>query len=609
MCGIIGYIGNKPATPILIEGLRRLEYRGYDSAGIAVIENDEVCRVRMPGKVEKLAAKIAQHQFEGTIGIGHTRWATHGKPSEANAHPHANGDESIMLIHNGIIENYQSLSAQLRSRGYHFTSETDTEVMAHLIDDAYKGDLAHAVKHALGQVTGTYGLLVMHSGHPNQLVAARRGSPMVLGVGDGEMLLASDVSAFLRLTDRVVYLEDDDIVSVTTKGFTIDTLAGEQVQRNAEQIEWQDNAADLEGFPHYTLKEIFEQPETITNAIRGRLVESEGMAHFGGLDDVLEEGMKAAQHLVIISCGTSYYAGLYARYVFEKLTDLTVEVEIASEMRYRKTNIRPGTVVLAISQSGETADTVAAMREAERKGALLLGLVNVVGSTISRMTKAGVYNHGGPEIGVASTKIFTSQCCILAMMALLHGRFNHLSVTDGMEVVNGLLHLPDDINRVLKEANHIHAIAAKYAQANNFLFIGRKYNYPMALEGALKLKEISYVHAEGCAAGEMKHGFIAMIDENFPTVCLATRDTTYEKTISNMQEIKSRNGKIVAIATEGDDEISDIADDVIYTPATLDFLQPIPAVVALQLFAYYCALERGCEIDQPRNLAKSVTVE
>ena len=608
MCGIIGYIGNKPATPILIEGLRRLEYRGYDSAGIAIIENDEMCRVRMPGKVEKLAAKIAQHHFEGTIGIGHTRWATHGRPSEANAHPHANGDESIMLIHNGIIENYQGLRAQLTGRGYPFTSETDTEVMAHLIDDAYQGDLVHAVKQALGQVTGTYGLVVMHARHPGQLVAARRGSPMVLGVGDGEMLLASDVSAFLRLTGKVVYLEDDDIVSVTTKGFTIDTLAGEQVQRNAEPIEWQDNAADLEGFPHYMLKEIFEQPETITNAIRGRLVESEGMAHFG-TDNMLEEGLKEAQHLVIISCGTSYYAGLYARYVFEKLTDLTVEVEIASEMRYRKTNIRPGTVVLAISQSGETADTVAAMREAERKGALLLGLVNVVGSTISRMTKAGVYNHGGPEIGVASTKIFTSQCCILAMMALLNGRFNHLSVTDGMEVVNGLLHLPDDINRVLKEANHIHAIAAKYAHADNFLFIGRKYNYPMALEGALKLKEISYIHAEGCAAGEMKHGVIAMIDENFPTVCLATRDTTYEKTISNMQEIKSRNGRIVAIATEGDADIADIADDVIYTPATLDFLQPIPAVVALQLFAYYCAMERGCDIDQPRNLAKSVTVE
>lgn len=609
MCGIIGYIGNKPATPILIEGLRRLEYRGYDSAGIAVIEKDEVCRVRMPGKVDKLAARVAQHQFESTIGIGHTRWATHGKPSEANAHPHANGDETIMLIHNGIIENYQSLRTQLSSRGYRFTSETDTEVVAHLIDDAYQDDLIHAVKQALRQITGTYGLVVMHTAHPQQLVAARRGSPMVLGIGKGEMFLASDVSAFQRLTDRVVYLEDDDIISVTTDGHTIDTLAGEQVQRSAEPIEWRDEAYDLQGFPHYTLKEIFEQPETITNAIRGRLDKNEGMAHFGGLDDVLEEGMKAAQHLVIISCGTSYYAGLYARYVFEKLTDLTVEVEIASEMRYRKTNIRPGTVVLAISQSGETADTVAAMREAERKGALLLGLVNVVGSTISRMTKAGVFNNGGPEIGVASTKIFTSQCCILAMMALLRGRFNHLSVTDGMEIVNGLMRLPDHINSVLKQANRIHAIASRYAPANNFLFIGRKYNYPMALEGALKLKEISYIHAEGCAAGEMKHGFIAMIDENFPTVCLATRDTTYEKTISNMQEIKSRNGRIVAIATEGDTKIGDIADDVIYTPATLDFLQPIPAVVALQLFAYYVALERGCEIDQPRNLAKSVTVE
>ena len=609
MCGIIGYIGNKPATPILVEGLRRLEYRGYDSAGIAVIEKNEMCRVRIPGKVERLASRLAQQHFEGSIGIGHTRWATHGEPSEANAHPHTNGDGTIMLIHNGIIENHQSLSTQLTSRGYSFTSETDTEVLAHLIDEAYKGDLVHAVKHALGQVTGTYGLVVMHARHPRQLVAARRGSPMVIGVGEDEMFVASDVSAFLRLTDRVVYLEDDDIVCVTTDGFNIDTLAGEQVQRDAEQIEWHADDADLQGFPHYTLKEIFEQPETITNATRGRLVQSEGMAHFGGLDDVLEEGMKGAQHLVIISCGTSYYAGLYARYVFEKLTDLTVEVEIASEMRYRKTSIGPGTVVLAISQSGETADTLAAMREAQRKGALLLGLVNVVGSTISRMTKAGVYNHGGPEIGVASTKIFTSQCCILAMMALIRGRFNYLSVTDGMEIVNGLMRLPEHIHSVLKQANHIHAIAAKYAHADNFLFIGRKYNYPMALEGALKLKEISYIHAEGCAAGEMKHGFIAMIDENFPTVCLATRDTTYEKTMSNMQEIKSRNGKIIAIATEGDFDIADIADEVIYTPATLDFLQPIPAVVALQLLAYYCAMERGCEIDQPRNLAKSVTVE
>jgi glucosamine--fructose-6-phosphate aminotransferase (isomerizing) len=608
MCGIIGYIGAKPAVPILIEGLRRLEYRGYDSAGITVLENGELCRVRMPGKVDTLAAGVAEQHFGSTFGMGHTRWATHGKPSEANAHPHANSDETIMIVHNGIIENYQALRDQLSTRGYRFTSETDTEVVAHLIDAAYAGDLMQAVKHALSQVTGTYGLVVMHANHPHELIAARHGSPMVLGVGENEMFLASDVSAFLRLTDKAVYLEDDDIVRVTTEGFDIDTLAGERVQRDAERIEWQADAVERNGFPHYMLKEIFEQPETITNAIRGRLIPGEGIAHLGGLTPVLND-LKAAQHLVILSCGTSYYAGLYARYVFEKLTDLTVEVEIASEMRYRKTNIRPGTVVLAISQSGETADTIAAMREAQRKGALLLGLVNVVGSTISRITAAGVYNHGGPEIGVASTKIFTSQCVILAMIALLLGRFKHLSVTDGMEIVDGLMRLPEHITYVLKQADTIRSLAATYAHYNDFLFIGRKYNYPIALEGALKLKEISYIHAEGCASGEMKHGFIAMIDERFPTLCLATRDTTYDKTISNMQEIKSRNGRIVAIATEGDEEITHVADDIIYTPATLDFLQPIPAAVALQLFAYYCAVERGCSIDQPRNLAKSVTVE
>jgi glucosamine--fructose-6-phosphate aminotransferase (isomerizing) len=608
MCGIIGYIGAKPAVPILIEGLRRLEYRGYDSAGITVLENGELCRVRMPGKVDMLAASVAEQHFGSTFGMGHTRWATHGKPSEANAHPHANSDETIMIVHNGIIENYQALRDQLSTRGYRFTSETDTEVVAHLIDAAYEGDLMQAVKHALSQVTGTYGLVVMHANHPHELIAARHGSPMVLGVGESEMFLASDVSAFLRLTDKAVYLEDDDIVRVTTEGFDIDTLAGERVQRDAERIEWQADEVERNGFPHYMLKEIFEQPETITNAIRGRLIPGEGIAHLGGLTPVLDR-LKAAQHLVILSCGTSYYAGLYARYVFEKLTDLTVEVEIASEMRYRKTNIRPGTVVLAISQSGETADTIAAMREAQRKGALLLGLVNVVGSTISRITEAGVYNHGGPEIGVASTKIFTSQCVILAMIALLLGRFKHLSVTDGMEIVDGLMRLPEHITYVLKQADAIRSLAATYAHYNDFLFIGRKYNYPIALEGALKLKEISYIHAEGCASGEMKHGFIAMIDERFPTLCLATRDTTYDKTISNMQEIKSRNGRILAIATEGDEEITHVADDIIYTPATLDFLQPIPAVVALQLFAYYCAVERGCSIDQPRNLAKSVTVE
>ena len=608
MCGIIGYIGKDVAVPILLQGLYRLEYRGYDSAGVAVLENDKLCRVRVQGKVDSLNTKLGEGQFTSTIGMGHTRWATHGKPSEANAHPHASRNGAIMVVHNGIIENYSPLREQLKKRGYVFTSETDTEVVAHLIEDEYTGDLSQAVKNALRKVHGTYGLVVMHVKHPDELIAARRGSPMVLGIGDDEMLVASDVSAFLHLADRVVYLEDDDVVKLSRQGFSIDTLADERVERQAEQIEWQADSTDLNGFPHYMLKEIYEQPESITNALRGRLIAGEGVAHLGGLRTVLDR-LKEAQHLVIVSCGTSYYAGLYGRYVFEKLTDLVVEVEVASEMRYRKTNIRPGTVVLALSQSGETADTIAAMREAERKGALLLGMVNVVGSTISRMTEAGVYNHAGPEIGVASTKIFTSQCCILAMIALLLGRFKHLSITDGMEIITGLERLPGQVNAVLQQADYIRDIAARYARYNNFLFIGRKYNYPIALEGALKLKEISYVHAEGCAAGEMKHGFIAMIDENFPTMCLATKDTTYDKTISNIQEIKSRSGKVIAIATERDDDIGELADDVVYTPRNLDFLQPIVASVVLQLFAYYFAVERGCEIDQPRNLAKSVTVE
>ena len=608
VCGIIGYIGERTAAPILIRGLQRLEYRGYDSAGIAIIEDGALHRVRGKGKVASLAHQVEQSQFTGTIGMGHTRWATHGEPSESNAHPHVSQNGAIMVVHNGIIENYYALREQLRPRGYHLTSETDTEIVAHLIEAEYQGDLVQAVKNALRQVQGTYGLVVMHAEHPNELVAARRGSPMVIGIGEGETLIASDVSAFLRLTDKVVYLEDNDVVQVKRHGFAIDTLEDEQVERHTQRIEWEADAIELHDFPHFMLKEIFEQPETTKNAIRGRLVDSEGIAHLGGLDAVIDR-LKEAHHLVIISCGTSYYAGLYGRYVFEKLTDLVVDVEIASELRYRNSNIRPGTVVLAISQSGETADTIAAMREAERRGALLLGLVNVVGSTISRITEAGVYNHAGPEIGVASTKIFTSQCCILTMIALLLGRFKHLSVTDGMEIVAGLQLLPRQIQSVLDQADRIQSIAASYAKYDNFLFIGRKYNFPIALEGALKLKEISYVHAEGCAAGEMKHGFIAMIDDAFPTVCLATRDTTYEKMISNMQEIKSRRGPLVAIVTEGDTEVAALADDAIYTPPNIDFLQPIPAVVALQLFAYYVAVARGCEIDQPRNLAKSVTVE
>ena len=608
VCGIIGYIGERTAVPILIRGLQRLEYRGYDSAGIAVVEDGGLVRVRGKGKVASLAAQVENSHITSTIGMGHTRWATHGEPSEGNSHPHVSHNGSVMVVHNGIIENYYALREQLRPLGYTFSSETDTEIVAHLIEEEYDGDFPQAVKRALLKVQGTYGLVVMHADHPNELVAARRGSPMVIGIGEDETLVASDVSAFLKLTDKVVYLEDNDVVQVSRHGFVFDTLKDEQVERHTEQIEWEADAVELNDFPHFMLKEIFEQPETTMNAIRGRLVDSEGISHLGGLDAVIDQ-LKDAHHLVIISCGTSYYAGLYGRYVFEKLTDLVVDVEVASELRYRNSNIRPGTVVLAISQSGETADTIAAMREAERRGALLLGLVNVVGSTISRITEAGVYNHAGPEIGVASTKIFTSQCCILAMIALLLGRFKHLSVTDGMEIVAGLEKLPSQIQTVLDQADRIREVAESYARYNNMLFIGRKYNFPIALEGALKLKEISYVHAEGCAAGEMKHGFIAMIDEEFPTVCLATRDTTYEKMVSNMQEIKSRKGPLLAIVTEGDAEVSTLADDAIFTPPNIDFLQPIPAAVALQLFAYYFAVARGCEIDQPRNLAKSVTVE
>jgi glucosamine--fructose-6-phosphate aminotransferase (isomerizing) len=608
VCGIIGYIGENAAVPILVRGLQRLEYRGYDSAGIAVIEDRELYRVRDKGKVATLAAQLENRHFSSTIGMGHTRWATHGEPSQDNAPPHVSHNGSVMVVHNGIIENYYALREQLQVQGYKFTSETDTEIVAHLIEHEYDGDLLQAVKSALRRVHGTYGLVVMHADHPHEMIASRLGSPMVIGIGDNETLVASDVSAFLQLTDKVVYLEDNDVVQLTRQGFAIDTLTDEQVERDTQRIEWEADAAELNDYPHFMLKEIFEQPETTRNALRGRLVHNEGMAHLGGLDTVIDR-LKVAQRLLLISCGTSYYAGLYGRYVFEKLTDLVVDLEIASELRYRNTNDRPGTAVLAISQSGETADTIAALRDAERKGALLLGLVNVVGSTISRITEAGVYNHAGPEIGVASTKIFTSQCCILATIALLLGRFKHLSVTDGMEIVRGLEALPMQIESILQQSDRIRAIAASYAHYDNCLFIGRKYNYPIALEGALKLKEISYVHAEGCAAGEMKHGFIAMIDEEFPTVCLATRDTTYEKMISNMQEIKSRRGPLLAIVTEGDIEAAALADDVIFTPPNLDFLQPIPASVVLQLFAYYVAVARGRNIDQPRNLAKSVTVE
>lgn len=610
MCGIVGYLGTRQAVPLLLEGLQHLEPRGYDSAGIAVVMDRELCRVRAEGKLDALRKLLESRPIDSTAGIAHTRWATHGRPSEVNAHPHANGDETVMVVHNGIIENHQTLREQLQARGYRFSSETDTEVLAHLIESEYAGDLTQAVKRALRRVTGTYGLAVVHAGHPDTVVAARRSSDLMLGIGKNEMFLASDPIAFARYTKDVVYLEDGDIVTVQHDRYTLVNLSDKPVpiQREAELIDWEPEAAELGDFPNFTLKEIFEQPETLTNAMRGRLILNEGIPHLGGLAKILKR-LKKAKHLVIIGCGTSYYAGLYARHVFERLTELRIEVEDAGEFKSRRGNVKRGTVVIGISQSGKTEDLKLALEEAKRRGAVILGLVNVVGSTIARLTDAGVYNHGGPEQGVASTKIFTSQCVILVMIALLFGRFKQLSSTDGIDVIRGLQRLPEQVQAVLDQREHIHLLARKYQDYRNFLFIGRKYNHPMALEGALKLKELSYIHAEGCAASEMKHGFIAMIDENFPTVCLATDDMVRDKTLGNAYEIKSRGGKVIIVATEGDEEAAKIADDIIYTPKNLDFLQPITAVVALQLFAYYCALELKRDIDHPRNLAKSVTVE
>jgi len=608
MCGIVGYIGNKHAVPILLEGLHRLEYRGYDSAGIAVIEGGELCRVRMQGKVNSLALQLAERPFESTIGMGHTRWATHGKPSEANAHPHANGDATIMVVHNGIIENYQTLREQLSARGYRFSSETDTEVVAHLIEDEYTGDLTQAVKRALRKVTGTYGLVVMHAHHPREMVAARRGSPMVLGVGDNEMLLASDVAAFLRLTDRVVYLEDDDIVTLKANTYVIDTLADKPVARETERIEWQAEAVELNGFPHYMLKEIMEQPQTIADSLRGRLLPDEGIARLGGLRHEIDS-LLHARRIIITACGTSWHSGLIGEYMLEEFVRTPVEVDYASEFRYRDPVLDHDTVVIAVSQSGETADTMAAVREARQKGCKVYGICNVVGSSIARESDAGVYLHCGPEIGVASTKAFTSQVTVLALMTLFLARMKSMSAVKGREMVKELQAIPNKVAQILQTSESIKSIAEQYLYCRNFLYLGRGYNFPVALEGALKLKEVSYIHAEGYPAAEMKHGPIALIDESMPVVFIAIQDSTYEKVLNNIAEVRARQGRVIAVATQGDKEIRHCVDHVIYVPPTLECLTPILTIIPLQLLAYHMAVIRGCDVDQPRNLAKSVTVE
>ncbi len=607
MCGIIAYVGKQAARGILLEGLKRLEYRGYDSSGIAVLNAQPYLR-KAVGKVAALEQRVRNDNPEGAVGIAHTRWATHGKPTEANAHPHLDCAGRIFLVHNGIIENYQALKKRLLASGHTFRSETDTEVLPHLIEELYQGNLETAVQKALLQVQGTYGIAVLHTAHPDQIIVARRGSPIILGIGKDESLAASDVSALAQHTDQVVYLEDNEVARLEPGQFSITTLENRAVSREATMLEVAPEAMERGEFPHYMLKEIFEQPEAVENALRGRLNYSEGVAKLGGLESVLDR-LQQARHLIIISCGTSYFAGLYARYVFETLTDLTVETELASEFRYRKLNLRQNTVVLAISQSGETADTLAALREAKRKGALVLGLVNVVGSSIARETHAGVYCHAGIEVGVASTKSFTSQMTILTLMALLVGRGRDISYEEGMSIIHGLEKVPGDMRQILEQSDQLRALAAKYCGVDHFLYIGRKYQYPIALEGALKLKEIAYIHAEGYAAGEMKHGPIALIEPTFPTMALAPEDGSYDKVVSNMQEIRAREGRIIAVTSIGNTKLGSLVDDVIEIPHNHEILTPLLSVIPLQLFAYHCAVLRGCDVDKPRNLAKSVTVE
>jgi glucosamine--fructose-6-phosphate aminotransferase (isomerizing) len=608
MCGIICYVGQKQAGPILLEGLKQLEYRGYDSAGLAIQQENGIACYRSVGKIVELERKLNGVDINGTVGIAHTRWATHGEPNEANSHPHRDQDENVFVIHNGIIENFLVLKKKLEKQGITFRSETDTEVLAHLIGLNFNGSLNEAVRKTMSQVEGTFGLAVIHRNAPGEIVVARRGSPLIIGVGEDGHFAASDVSAMVRHTNKVVHLEENELATLTTEGFSISTAQAKPIERSTETVEWRAEDAELNGFPHFMLKEIYEQPETIKNAFRGRLEPGEGVPKLGGIIPVWER-LKECRHLVIVACGTSYYAGAVGRYVFERLTEIDVGVELASEFRYRKLNFPENTFIIALSQSGETADTLAAIREAKRKGASLLGIVNVVGSSISRETEAGVYNHAGPEIGVASTKIFTSQLTILTLLALLLGRHHNLSLTEGVGAIRAIQALPELMKDVLSQAHHIEAIAEKYHKCSNWLFLGRKYNYPIAMEGALKLKEISYIHAEGYPAGEMKHGPIALINPEMPTVAIIPKDDMYEKMFSNIQEIKSRKGPVIAIATKGDDDLREIVDDVIEIPKTLDFLNPILAVVPCQLLSYYCASLLNRDIDKPRNLAKSVTVE
>jgi glucosamine--fructose-6-phosphate aminotransferase (isomerizing) len=609
MCGIVGYIGKREAFPILMEGLSTLEYRGYDSAGVALVTGAGMKIFRVKGKVDALKEHCRGKAIKASMGIAHTRWATHGVPSIANAHPHTDQKERIALVHNGIIENYSAIKEKLQKEGVTFRSETDTEALAQLVGKYYvDGDLPKAVRRALSEVEGTFGVAVVAHDNPGVLVGARRGSPLIAGIGENEYFLASDASAVVRHTDKVIYLKDNNLVVLTPEGFTTTTLDNKKVAHEVQKLEFSAESLAKDGFPHFMLKEIFEQPETIQNAMRGRLLIDEGIARLDGLNLVLSE-LRRINRIIFVACGTSWHAALVGEYMIEDMAGIPVEVEYASEFRYRNPIIDHETLIFAISQSGETADTLAALREASRKGATVLGICNAVGSTIARETNGGVYLHAGPEIGVASTKAFTSQLTVLSLLMLLLARMRRISHTDGIAIATALNSVPQLVRKTLKQNDAIAKIARIYAKHSNFLYLGRSYNFPVALEGALKLKEISYVHAEGYPAAEMKHGPIALIDKDMPTVVIALKDSIYEKIISNMQEVRARGGKIIAIATEGDRAIQNHADHVIYIPKIMPVLSPLLSVIPLQLLAYHIAAFRGCEIDQPRNLAKSVTVE
>ena len=610
MCGIVGYIGNKNCIPILINGLKRLEYRGYDSAGIGILNDKNALVIKQKGKVTLLENKLEELHLSSTIGIGHTRWATHGIPNELNAHPHTNNDGTLFLIHNGIIENYQVLKKGLLNYGYKFKSDTDSEVVVHLIDNFLKEgfELTKSVQLALNEVNGTYGLAVVYSKEPDKIIAARKGSPLVIGIGEGENFIASDVSAILSHTKQVVYLEDGEIAVITKDNFNAKTIYDKEIEKEVHEITMTLDEIDRGGYAHFMLKEIMEQPETVRNSIRGRILEDEGSAILGGLTDVADK-LVDSKRIIITACGTSWHAGLVGEYMFEQFCRIPTEVEYASEFRYRNPIIQKDDTIFFISQSGETADTLAAMREAKLKGALVLGICNVVGSSIARETNAGVYTHAGPEIGVASTKAFTSQLTVLALITLLIARRKNMSRIDGKSIGDELKLIPEKIEKILKLNDEIENIAEKFKDATNFLYLGRGYNFPVALEGALKLKEISYIHAEGYPAAEMKHGPIALIDENMPVVFIAPKDSTYEKIISNIQEVKARGGRTIAIANEDDNEIDKLVDHTIKIPHTIRMLMPILTVIPLQLLAYHIAIKKGLNVDQPRNLAKSVTVE